>query len=150
MDGIGLELWSKKLVLCRYQRQLAYKACQDEARSEGPTPLYQAASDNIEVLILHWKETFQGSWQRMKPATPSITADQAQHEILPILATEQKQIENEIQTLGTGRGFGWKPEEFAEGKSLLERKISTLRASCLAQINDTKVAREDELEREKL
>ena len=74
MDGIALELWNKQLILCRYRRQTAFKACLDSSRIKGRfynpvliSELFQHASDNLDVLILHWKESFISSWQRERP-----------------------------------------------------------------------------------
>jgi hypothetical protein len=155
MDGIALELWNKKLLLCRYQRQGEFKARAELAHSSRaysieplPALLFQAAADNMDIMVLYWKETFQGSWQREKPENPALTAAQAQSEIQAFLGAEQKQIEHEIEALGSSRGLGWKPEELDGGKSHLNTKISQLRAGVRAQIAEAQRAREDELERE--
>jgi hypothetical protein len=153
MDGIGLELWNKKLLQCRYKRQLEFRACAELAhagRAYTSEPLasvlFQAGADNLDLLVLYWKETFQGSWQRQNPQDPDPAAGQARGEIETILTTEQKQIENEVKALGESRVLHWKPEELEPGKAHLNSRVSLLRASCIAQIADVRQARTQELE----
>jgi hypothetical protein len=155
MDGIGLELWTKKLLLCRYKRQREYHRLAELSLTSRafateplPTALYQAAAENLDQLTLHWKETFQSAWLRQKPDNPEHAAGQAQGEILTWLSTEQKQIENEITSFAAGRGLNWKPEELLDGKTHLDQTISQLRLNCRAQIADAKAAREDDLARD--
>jgi hypothetical protein len=156
MDGIGLELWNKKLLECRYKRQRDYRALAELSMTSRafateplPTALFQAAADNLELMVLYWKETFLGSWQRQKPENPEEASGQAQGEILTLLSTEQKQIEHEIPSFAAGRGLKWKPEELAEGKAHLEKIVSILRLAGRAHVADLKSAREDELTRDK-
>src|SRR3954469_25406177 len=115
MDGIGLEIWNKKLLLCRYQRGVEFKARAELSHSSRaysieplPSLLFQAAADNLDVLMLYWKETLQGSWEREHPDNPGLAAAQAQSEIQTFLTSEQKQIEHEVESLGSSRGLGWK------------------------------------------
>ncbi len=155
MDGIALEMWNKKLIQCRYQRQLEFRTRaelsltnREYAIEPLPSVLFRAAAENLEFLVLYWKEIFQGSWQRQKAENLEQAASQAQGEILTFLNTEQKQIEQEVPTFGAGRGLDWKPEELSEGKAHLEKAVSLLRLNCRALIADAKAAREDVLERE--
>jgi hypothetical protein len=67
---------------------------------------------------------------------------------LSFLATEQKQIEGEIFSLGNEQGLSLKMDDLKDGKVLLDREVSVLRASCIAMIADLKNARETELERD--
>lgn len=157
MDGIALEIWNKKLILCRYRRQTAFKNCLDGSRIKGHffnpvliADLFQAASDNLDLLMLYWKESFLSSWQREKPADPALAAEKAQTDVIVFLAGEQKQIEGEIITLTNEQGLNLKPEDLKEGKGLMEREASGLRGSCLTLIADLKTVREDDLRREEL
>lgn len=153
MDGIGLELWNKKLLQARYKRQRDFRACAELSlthREYSVQPLsntlFESAADNLDLLVLYWKETFLGSWQRQKPTEPDLAAGQARGEIETVLTTEQHQIENEIQALATTRNLEWPDEEIKSGKTHLSSRISLLRASCIAYIADLRIARVEELD----
>ncbi len=153
MDGIGLELWNKKLLQGRYKRQRDFRACAELSLTHREysveplsTTLFQAGADNLDLLVLYWKETALGSWQRQKPSDPDLAAGQARGEIETILTTEQRQIENEIQALATARNLEWPAEEIESGKGQLSSRISLLRASGVAYIADLRAARAEELD----
>jgi len=152
MDGIGLELWNKKLVLCRYKRQVAFKACLDGSRIKGSfhnpvllSDLFQIAADNLDVLILYWKEIFLSSWQRQKPENPAAEAEKAITEVQAFLATEEKQIEGEIFSLGNEQGLKLKMEDLKEGRGVMDREVSVFKTSCIALVSDMKTEREEQL-----
>jgi hypothetical protein len=152
MDGIGLELWNKKLLQCRYKRQLEFRACAELSRSTRtysveplPSMLFQAGADNLDLLVLYWRESFQGSWQREKPQQPELSAGHARGEIETILTTEQKQIDNEVQAVGSSRVLGWKPEDLVDGRAHLNSRVALLRSACIVHIAEARAAREAEL-----
>ena len=156
MDGIALELWNKKLLMGRNKRQQDYKTCVELSVSRGyysssrlPSVIYEAAAENLDVLILHWKETFQGSWQRQNPTDPLKAAQQVEGDILSILATERQQIESEIQSLAANQEHHWTAQDLQEGKTYLERKVAVLSASCREQIANLRSDRETQLAQEK-
>jgi hypothetical protein len=96
-------------------------------------------------MVLYWKECFQSSWQRQKPDQPELAAGQARGEIETILTTEQKQIDNEVQAVGSSRVLGWKPEDLDDGRAHLNSRVSLLRAACIVQIAEARAMREVEI-----
>ena len=152
MDGTALELWNKKILLCRYKRTVAFKACLDGSRIKGHfhnpillSELFQLGAENLDLLVMYWKETFQSSWLRETSQTPASDAEKAQTDVLAFMATEEKQIEGEIFTLGKEQGLSLKIEDLKEGKALMSREASVVRATCMAMITDLKTAREEAL-----
>ena len=156
MDGIALEIWNKKLLLSRQKRQQAYKECVELSVSRGyyssnrlPALIYDAAAESLDVLLMQWKETFQGSWQRQSPPDPVKAAQHAETEFLSLLATERQQIENEIQAVGANQEHHWAPEDLQEGKTQLERKAAVSSASGRELIANLRSDRENLLGQEK-
>jgi hypothetical protein len=152
MDGIGLELWNKKLLQCRYKRQLEFRANAELSRSTRvyaveplPSMLFQAGADNMDLMVLYWRECFQASWLRQKPMEPELAAGEARGEIETLLTTEEKQIDNEVQAVGSSRVLGWKPEDLVDGRAHLHSRVSLLRASCITHIAEARAMREAEI-----